>query len=152
MLLNNLSTSARDAGRIPLEEKMATHSSILAWEVLWTEEPGGLESMGLQRVRPDWAHTNYLSIKWTKVKMLGKTQDEWMWGIGYSSSWMWLCNPGGLLWRATWKYLSKQRENTFPLTQWLTLCEYILQMREFWVQRHVQTLCCMVLYCTYLMQ
>ena len=35
-------------GKIPLEEEMATHSSILAWEVSWTEEPGGLQSMGLQ--------------------------------------------------------------------------------------------------------
>ena len=33
-----------------LEEGMATHSSILAWEILWKEEPGGLQSMGLQRV------------------------------------------------------------------------------------------------------
>ena len=31
-----------------LEEEMATHSSILAWEIPWTEEPGGLQSMGLQ--------------------------------------------------------------------------------------------------------
>ena len=35
----------------PLEEGMATHSSILAWRVPWTEEPGGLQSLGLQRVR-----------------------------------------------------------------------------------------------------
>ena len=35
----------------PLEEEMATYCSILAWEIPWTEEPGGLESMGLQRVR-----------------------------------------------------------------------------------------------------
>ena len=34
----------------PLEEEMATHSSILAWEVQWTKEPGGLQSMGSQRV------------------------------------------------------------------------------------------------------
>ena len=33
-----------------LEEEMATHSSILAWNIPWTEEPGGLQSMGLQRV------------------------------------------------------------------------------------------------------
>ena len=33
-----------------LEEGMATHSSILAWEILWKEEPGGLQSIGLQRV------------------------------------------------------------------------------------------------------
>ena len=37
----------------PLEKEMATHSSILAWEIPWTEEPGGLQSMGLQRVRHD---------------------------------------------------------------------------------------------------
>ena len=34
-----------------LEEGMATHSSILAWRIPWTEEPGGLQSMALQRVR-----------------------------------------------------------------------------------------------------
>ena len=34
----------------PLEERMATHSSILAWRIPWTEEPGGLPSMGSQRV------------------------------------------------------------------------------------------------------
>ena len=34
---------------------MATHSSILAWEILWTEEPGRVQSMGLQRVRRDLA-------------------------------------------------------------------------------------------------
>ena len=32
-----------------LEEEMATHSSILAWEIPWTEDPGGLQSMGLQK-------------------------------------------------------------------------------------------------------
>ena len=34
----------------PLEKEMATHSSILAWRIPWMEEPGGLQSMGLQRV------------------------------------------------------------------------------------------------------
>ena len=37
----------------PLEKGIATHSSILAWEIPWTEEPGGLQSMGLQRVGHD---------------------------------------------------------------------------------------------------
>ena len=37
----------------PLEEGMAIHSSILAWRIPWTEEPGGLQSMGSQRVRHD---------------------------------------------------------------------------------------------------
>ena len=39
----------------PLEKEMATHSSILAWRIPWTEEPGGLQSTGSQRIRHDWA-------------------------------------------------------------------------------------------------
>ena len=51
----------RDEGSIPglgrsLEESMATHSSILAWRIPWTEEPGGLQSTGSQRVRHDWSN------------------------------------------------------------------------------------------------
>ena len=45
----------------PLQKGMATHSSILTWRIPWTEEPGGLQSMGWQRVRHDWATT--LSLK-----------------------------------------------------------------------------------------
>ena len=50
--------NARDPGSIPgsgrsLEEEMAAHSSILAWEIPWADEPGGLESTGSQRVRHD---------------------------------------------------------------------------------------------------
>ena len=48
----------------PLEEDMVTHSSILAWEIPWTEEPGGLQSMGLQRVWRDWT-TNLNELLWT---------------------------------------------------------------------------------------
>ena len=39
------------SGEGPLEKGMATHSSILAWRIQWTEEPGGLQSVGSQRVR-----------------------------------------------------------------------------------------------------
>ena len=39
----------------PLEKEMATHSSIPAWEIPWTEEPGGLQSMGSQRMERDLA-------------------------------------------------------------------------------------------------
>ena len=56
----NPPANAGDTGSIPgwedpLEEGMATHSSILAWRIPQTEESGGLQSMGLQRVRPDLA-------------------------------------------------------------------------------------------------
>ena len=59
-MVKNLPTSARHAGLISalgrsLEKGMATHSSILAWEVPWVEEPGDLQSMGLQRFRHDLA-------------------------------------------------------------------------------------------------
>ena len=47
-------TQVRSLGREdPLEKEMATHSSTLAWKIPWTEEPGRLQSMGLQRVRHD---------------------------------------------------------------------------------------------------
>ena len=43
----------------PLEKEMATHSSILSWRIPWTEEPGGLESMGSQKVRHDWVTNTF---------------------------------------------------------------------------------------------
>ena len=45
----------------PLEKGMATHSSVLVWRIPWTEKPGGLQSMGSQRVRHDWV-TNTLAL------------------------------------------------------------------------------------------
>ena len=51
----------------PLEKGMATHSSILAWRTPWTEEPGGLQSIGSQKVRHNWANNSsemYLSYSW----------------------------------------------------------------------------------------
>ena len=56
--VKNLPANAGDSGSIPgsgidLEEEMATHSSILAWEISWAEEPGRLQPKGLQRVRHD---------------------------------------------------------------------------------------------------
>ena len=53
----------------PLEEGMAAHSSLLAWRIPWTEEPDGLQSMGLQRVGHDLV-TELLFILYTVVYML----------------------------------------------------------------------------------
>ena len=47
----------------PLEKEMATPSCILDWKIPWTEEPGGLQSIGSQRVRHDWATSLSLSNK-----------------------------------------------------------------------------------------
>ena len=60
-MVNNLPVNAgdvRDMGLFPdredpLKKEMATHSSILAWRILWTEEPGGLQSTGLQKFSHD---------------------------------------------------------------------------------------------------
>ena len=54
-------TQVRSLGQEdPLEKEMATHSSILAWKISWTEEPGGLQSMGSQKVEHDWVTNTYL--------------------------------------------------------------------------------------------
>ena len=54
----------------PLEEEMATHSSILSWRIPWTEEPDGLQSIGSQRVRHDWA-PEHKQILQNKVFLCG---------------------------------------------------------------------------------
>ena len=58
-MVKNLPASAGDTGAVglipgsPLEKEMAIHSSILAWKIPWTMEPGGLQSTGLQKVGHD---------------------------------------------------------------------------------------------------
>ena len=62
-------TWVRSLGREDsLEKEMATHSSILAWNIPWMEEPGRLRSMGLQRVRHNWATSPYLTSPWMHIK------------------------------------------------------------------------------------
>ena len=50
----------------PLKEEMAIHSSILAWEIPWIEEPGGLQSMGWQRVRNKCTHTVNFTVSFSR--------------------------------------------------------------------------------------
>ena len=66
-----------------LEKEIATHSSILAWKIPWTEEPGRLQSMGLQRVGNDWATWLYFHKPSTKRKqqkpnLAHSKTDGWM--------------------------------------------------------------------------
>ena len=58
----------------PLEEEMATHCSILAWRILWTLEPGGLQSIGSQRVRHDCTHAAFGGNKQTNKRHLINAQ------------------------------------------------------------------------------
>ena len=61
------SINAGDPGSIPgLEKEMATHSSTIAWKIPWTEEPGRLQSMGLQRVG-HWLHFTFHYIVWKNL-------------------------------------------------------------------------------------
>ena len=73
---------------------MATHSSLLAWKILWTEKPGRPQSMGSQRVRHDWV-TNTLCIgiieeKWDKIHrgLICLEHVQWYKGKHLSSAWL----------------------------------------------------------------
>ena len=57
-------------GEGPLEEGMATHSSIIAWRIPWTEEPGGLQSMESQRVRHELAAKQQAPIRTSTIQRL----------------------------------------------------------------------------------
>ena len=80
-------TQVRSLGwEFPLEESMATHSSICAWRIQWTEEPGGLQSVGWQKV--SWTRLKRLSmhISGEKVKRNKK---------GYKRKWGFLGGASG---------------------------------------------------------
>ena len=60
----------------PLEEGMATHSSILAWRIPWTEEPGGLQSIRSQRVAHDWSDLAGTHMQSSNSNQLWKPKDS----------------------------------------------------------------------------
>ena len=64
----------------PLDKEMATHSSILAWKITWTEEPGGLQSMGLQRVGHDRIILMGLRYRQSILEKKGDFYQWWGWG------------------------------------------------------------------------
>ena len=69
----------------PLEKEMATHSSTLAWKIPWTEDPGRLQSMGLQRVGHDWATSLHFKPNprnpFEYSVPLDKFSQGWGWGV-----------------------------------------------------------------------
>ena len=88
-MVKNLPANEGEAGSIPgwedpLEKEMATHSSILAWEIPWTEEPGGLQSVGLQWVGHDLVteqthHTDLVFLEARSLKWVSPGQNQ---GVG----------------------------------------------------------------------
>ena len=70
-------TQVRSLGREdPLEKEMAIHSSTIALKILWTEQPGRLQSMGSQRVGHDWATS--LSLKATEHTHIKYALFSWL--------------------------------------------------------------------------
>ena len=68
----------------PLEKEMATHSSTFAWKIPWTEKPGRLQSMGLLRVRHDWATAlslSYLYHRKTKINKSYSAMESTFWAL-----------------------------------------------------------------------
>ena len=78
----------------PLEKGTATHSNILAWKISWTEEPGGLQSMGSQRVGHDWAtYTFTLLCLFQERSPLSSLASPWnLWSQKGNESLPW-CGP-----------------------------------------------------------
>ena len=83
------------------EKAMTTHSSTLAWKIPWTEEPGRLQSMGLLRIRHDWAASLHFSLSCTRegngnplqCSCLENPRDGGAWWAaiyGVAQSWTWL--------------------------------------------------------------
>ena len=69
-----------------LEKEMTTHSSILAWKILWTEEPGGLQAMGSQKSQKwlcMYAPNANLCFIICAVKNLPAMQETWVWSLGW---------------------------------------------------------------------
>ena len=83
----------------PLEKEMATHSSIVAWKISWTEEPGGLQYMGSQRVGHNWAANTYLLtyLLTILVNTLPVTQAKILEVISDFSLTLTIPNPSGVL-------------------------------------------------------
>ena len=96
----------------PLEEGMATHSSILAWRIPWTEEPGGLQSIRSQRVGHDWSNWACIHIYWASSFLnWGGTFRE-----GRQSSWIWNLLVFRFSWSCCQYFLwigQKQRQQKF---------------------------------------
>ena len=105
----------------PLEKGMATHSSILAWRIPWIEEPGGLQSIGSQRVWHNWAPNTFtFFFKGQKTKRKDEYHDTGMLSLG-------IHKPSHLIWRIykpqsdpsprknEWK---KHTQNTVKLAFW----------------------------------
>ena len=110
----------------PLEQGMATHSSILAWRIPWTEDPGGLQCIGLQRVGHDWSD---LASTWFNALILYVVLIKWnhtLFFFAFYPSTPWIsCGPWGH------KELDMtERLNNTKLHLLITWCSILLMLHN----------------------
>ena len=96
-------------GEDPLEKEMATHSSILAWRISWTEEPEGLQSMGSQRVRHNWRNLAHTQTR-LEIKRCGEVSWKRKLGIGPENilPWSYSVHRRGLYVSSSWGWVKVQ--------------------------------------------
>ena len=145
-----------------MEKAMATHSSILAWEIPWMEDPSGLQSMGLKRVGHDWANSLSLftSMHWrrtwqpTPVFLPGESQgwrslvgchlrdctesDWWLTLLSSSSSFQWIFRVYFLYDWLVWSPCSpRNSQETSPVPQMVNI--NYLGPQPSWCNSHIHT-------------
>ena len=127
----------------PLEKGMATHSSIIAWRIPWTEEPGDLRSMGSQRVRHDWLtlplwkhwRNNILQTQTPTVKRICKSFGK----VGLDMSAKARVRP--CVKCRTWtveemKSLYRQRNSILNARWWNHIASFMCFYQTLWGQDH----------------
>ena len=105
----------------PLEKGMATYSSILAWRIPWTEEPGGQQSMGSQRVRRDWAANTFTFTSFPLASFSDRLFSK-PWSRMVSKAWssiLWLSHSKGKR-ISFWSY----SKGTMRKFRWFWLARY----------------------------
>ena len=124
-------------GEDPLEKEMATHSSVLAWEISWTEKPGRLQSVGLHRVRQDWASKHTYDPELPSegqliLRTLFGSHMSGKWAISWSHTW----GSPGLLNSCSCSQLllRNQGQHSFlgrVIASLIQICRYINQPCSF---------------------
>ena len=139
-------------GEDPLEEEMATHSSILAWRIPWTEEPGGQQSIGSQRVQYDWATNSFLPFC---LPLPTFSSPKTMQASFLDLLALFLCVYDDLGWPKPlltliifpcWKYGNRTTSPSIPITlhylQWCVytntpVCIQTHTHTDFWILQHI---------------
>ena len=140
----------------PLEKEMAIHSSILAWEIPWTEEPGGLQSMGSQRVRHnrtqhiianiDWglsqAQYSMLSLHYA-LKSLHNPVRNPVWAVTYTVACLFVVKKISSTWKLTtikiWKFFTWMLLFNVPDSkiQYLVIVFLLIEESSFSTLNHI---------------